>query len=128
MLHTRGYNRLHTSKQLGHIVMAYDSDLESMGDILYGIINESYNMPQRKENYESEDEYRKECMSLVDEAEKAYDEIQNMVPSQALINRLNLKNNSCNVSIEPQMGILPPPLFLTPTKTNPSSEKPQSLR
>ena len=91
MLHNRGYNRIHTSQQLGHIVLSYDDKLNTMGCRLFGTLDESNAMPQRKETYESEDEYRKECMRLVDDAEKAYDEIQNTEPSQALIDCLNLK-------------------------------------
>ena len=62
MLCSRGYNKSHTSGELADIIISYNFALYGIGDTFYGFIYRSNTMPQRKYLYNTEDEYRKECM------------------------------------------------------------------
>ena len=91
MLCSRGYNKSHTSDELADIIISYNFALYGIGDTFFGFIYRSNTMPERKYLYNTEDEYHKECMRLVDEAEKIYDRIQKIGPNLSLRNHLNLK-------------------------------------
>ena len=91
MICSRGYNMSYASKQLADIIVKYDDDLADMGCAFTAAIAKSRHMSELKQNYSSEDEYRKECIRCVNEAEEIYDKVQKTEPSQALIDHLDLK-------------------------------------
>ena len=90
MLRSRGYNLSLTSRQLGKIIERYDINLEEMGIHFTMAISDSNYMPKCKQDYNSDENYRKQCMAYIDKAQKIYDRIQKTEPSKALINELEL--------------------------------------
>ena len=91
MLRSRGYNKSYTSRQLGDIVVALDNDLVDMGCAFTASVAISEYISERKQNYSSDENYRKQCMAYIDEAQEIYNKIQKTEPSQALIDKLGLK-------------------------------------
>ena len=90
MLRGRGYNKSYTSDKLEDIIEDLDNHLAHVDARFSWAVYESQIMPKFHDDYPSEDEYRKECIRLVNEAQKIYDEIQNMDLNQALIDKLEL--------------------------------------
>ena len=91
MLRNMGYNRTLTSGHLGKIIERYDTNLEEMGIYFTMAISDSYYMPKCKQDYNSDENYHKQCMAYIDKAQEIYDRIQKTEPTQALINELRLK-------------------------------------
>ena len=89
-LRSRGYDKSYTSSQLGNIVVKFDNDLVDMGCTFTAAIAKSEYMSECKQDYSSDDKYRKECMKRVNKAQEIYDRIQKTEPSQALIDKLGL--------------------------------------
>ena len=94
MLRNRGYNLSLTSSQLGKIIERYDINLEEMGIHFTMAVSNSHHMPMYKQDYNSDENYRKQCMAYIDKSQKIYDQIQKMNLSKALIDRLCLKATS----------------------------------
>ena len=91
MICSIGYNKSYTSRQLAAIIVHLDNNLADMGCAFTAAIAKSEYMSECKQDYSSDDEYRKECMKLVNKAQEIYDMIQKTEPSQALIDFLVLK-------------------------------------
>ena len=91
MLRSRGYNQILTSRTLAEMIYRNDAVLEEMGCCFYNVVKRSERMPMCRKIYNTDDEYREENIDLINDAQEIYDEIQNMEPSQALIDKLGLK-------------------------------------
>ena len=88
-LRNMGYDKSYTHQQLGLIIERYDAYLEEMGLRFYEAVYFSERLPPNREYY-TDDEYRESCMASMNEVRRIYDKIQQMEPTQALINKLGL--------------------------------------
>ena len=90
-LRSRGYDKSHASDDLGNIIVNLDFNLKFMGRAFTTAVSDSNCMSRCKQDYNSDEYYRKQCISYINEAQRIYDMIQKTKPSQALIDHLGLK-------------------------------------
>ena len=89
-LRNRGYNLSLISGELGKIVEKHDTNLVNLGIKFTTAVAKSSRMPVCKQNYTSDEKYRKICAAFINKAQEIYNKIQKTEPSQALINELEL--------------------------------------
>ena len=91
-LRSMGYNMSFTSDQLEIIVDKLDNDLRTMEQSFFDAVEYSEAMSGELDNCDTYAEYHRDCMDVIDDAEKFYDKIQNKKLTQDIIDVLSLKD------------------------------------
>ena len=89
-LRSRGYDRSRSSDDLFRIIVKIDEKLTNLGARFTCAVANANNMPNRKQDYNLDENYRNQCMAYIDTAQAIYNKIQKTEPSKALIDELKL--------------------------------------
>ena len=89
-LRSIGYSMSHTSDQLDAIINKYDNDLAWIGYHFAKAVKVSETMSKNKKCFNTDEEHHEICQHITNIAQSIYDKIQNMEPTQSLIDKLGL--------------------------------------
>ena len=91
-LRSMGYSMSFTSDQLEIIVDKLDNDLREMEQSFFEAVEYSETLSGQLDDYDTYATYHRDCMEVINDAEKCYDKIQNKKLTQDIIDVLSLKD------------------------------------